>query len=132
MKNGMVHVSRLLCLTFLLMSTGCAMSHGVISSRNPVYLDDAQGQLDRHFKEEDRYFYVLFGLIPVYQPKLEDKLAPYMRKGVRVANLKIEAATTPTDVGISVLGLLGVLMSSRTVRYEGDLLTTGRGGSGRE
>jgi|GEM_PF-5164580 len=130
----MNHVSRLVCSVFVMMATGCySLTHGVATSRNAVYLDDARGSVDRHFKEEDRALYMLFGTINVYQPRLDDKISQYLRKGVKVANLKIETACTPADVLIGIVpGLFGILFSSRTVRYEGDVMSTGKGGTGRD
>lgn len=85
-----------------------------------VYFTSLPGSA-QHFEESDSASFLFWGLMPLSSPRPANKINPYLRKGVRMANFSVTTQTTVPDVLVSVL-TLGIY-STRTVRYEGDLVT---------
>jgi hypothetical protein len=61
--------------------------------------------------------WLLFGLVSMSQPNLEDILAGQVANGTSIANLRIHVRATFSDVMVTVL--TAGLVSPRSVTYEG-------------
>lgn len=123
MRKRVLATSMALAITML--TSGCySMQHYVQNAGGEVSFTDNVGERDYHFREEGRYFYILWGLVPVVAPKADDLLAKHTRKGMKIRNLKVEQQYGPVDFAVSILSnwfTLG-LIQSWGVAYEGDVV----------
>lgn len=116
-----------IAIAFTMLTSGCySMQHYVQNARGDVSFGDTESEGDRdyHFREEGRYFYILWGLVPVVSPKADEMLSKHTRKGTKIRNLKVEQQYGPVDIGINILSnwfTLG-LIQSWSVAYEGDVV----------
>lgn len=123
----------LLAVALLAPLGGCySIRHVVEDGAGSVAFSHQGGDRRYHFTEEGRNYYLLYGLLPIYQVRADTLLEKHVRRGATLANLRIEQQLGPVDVGITVgvnlaagavtAGLGSILgFSSRTVRYEGDV-----------
>ncbi len=107
--------------------TGCySIKHYVDDSGTPVETTSSGGSVRYHFKEEGRYYYLLYGLLPVWSDKTETLLGKHTVPGTKVANLKITQQFGPMDilltVGVGILGGVYLGFVTRSVAYEGDVV----------
>ena len=126
-------------LASCLVISGCyTLRYSVDDSPGPVEVTHDKGYFRQHFKVEGRAYYILYGLVPVYQPTTADLLKDYTTRGRKIVNLRMSQEWGPWDIlltvgvdavveslslginpGWSILGAIGPY--SRTVTYEGDV-----------
>ncbi len=117
------HHARLIIVAALLSATvSCAQTFdattlGVDASMSTPVSVQVQGE---EFKVSKKAVYLLAGIFTASKPSLEDILASQVTGDARIANLKIEVRSKPSDVLITILTL--GLVVPRTVTYEGVIL----------
>jgi hypothetical protein len=109
----------LAALTALSLSGCYTIVHEMDTMPN-ITMDAQNGRAIRHFKEETRFYYLLWGLVPIVSPPMEESFVAKVRKGGHIANVRINQQANILDILIA--GVTGGLVTSRTVNYEGDVL----------
>jgi len=107
------------CALLALASAGCALTIDSTHLGVPATLSEGaqtppQGTAFRVTKHP---VYLLLGLVPVSQPKIEEVLAGQLGAGSAVANLRVKVTSHWTDLLVAGL-TLGVVVP-RSVTYEG-------------
>ena len=114
-----LQVTRAAILTLAIALSGCALTLDATHLGVPVSLaSSAQGpDSGTAFSVTKHSIYLLVGLVPVSQPKLEDVLAVQVGAGARITNLRIKARSRWSD--LLVTGLTLGLVVPRSVTFEG-------------
>ena len=112
--------ARLIIVGFLLATAaGCAQTFdattlGIDASMSAPVAVQVQGE---EFTLSKKAVYLVAGIFTASKPSLDEFLASQVTGDARIANLKIEVRSKPTDVLITILTL--GLVVPRTVTYEG-------------
>jgi hypothetical protein len=112
--------TRLIIFGFLLATVGgCAQTFdattlGIDASMSAPVSVQVQGEA---FKLNKKAVYLVAGIFTASKPSLDEFLASQVTGDARIANLKIEVRSKPSDVLITILTL--GLVVPRTVTYEG-------------
>ena len=116
-------VTRASAVALALAANACALTYDATRLGAPTSLAEAAQApaTGTPFRVTKHPVYLLFGLVPVSQPNLEDVLAGQLGKGASIAGLRIKERSRWGDLLVTVL-TLGVIVP-RSVTYEGVVLT---------
>lgn len=114
------HHAQPVCIVLALaVSSGCAQtfdatSLGIDASMSAPVSVQVQGE---EFKLSKKAVYLIAGIFTASKPSLDEFLASQVTGDARIANLRIEVRSKPTDVLITIFTL--GLVVPRTVTFEG-------------
>lgn len=110
-------IRRLLCSTLLassLLMSGCYTLTVEVDSPHPVLVNASKAK-EGYFKQEERVWYVLWGIVNMNPNVVDDMMRSRKTTAIRTFNVTTEQDIMSVIVGAVTLGLV----TSRTVTVEG-------------
>lgn len=116
MRKAIVFIIALTLITGVI---GCATLTMKSKVDKPVSMTNMRGTPVRNFERNEKAVWLLWGLIPVSIPEVDDVVAPHVADRVGVQNLKITTKYSFLDVVVTTL--TQGMLTMRSVKVEGQV-----------